>query len=143
MTIIRQNVSSEMKLIAIPMLLIGLCVGCASTGDVGTKQLKYTQWQLVNVDGTAIPSTFTASIRFIEALQVNGFAGCNKFFGEGILQDSNLTVNKLGKTRKSCGEALNNFEQQLLNTLKQGAQLTLHGEQLVMQGTQEFVFVAK
>ncbi|WP_335681719.1 META domain-containing protein [Pseudoalteromonas aliena] len=132
-----------MKLAAIPMLIIGLCVGCASTGTVTSKQLKYTQWQLSRVDGLAIPPSFSASVSFIEALQVNGFAGCNKFFGEGSLEEGSLTVSKLGMTRKSCGEQLDEFEQQLLQTLKQGAELKMQDQQLVMQGKQKLVFIPK
>ncbi|MBB1304021.1 META domain-containing protein [Pseudoalteromonas sp. SR43-5] len=125
------------------MLIVGLCVGCASTGTVTSEQLKYTQWQLSRVDGLAIPPLFNASMSFIEALQVNGFAGCNKFFGEGSLEESNLTVSKLGMTRKSCGEDLDEFEQQLLQALKQGAELKMQDQQLVMQGEQTFVFIPK
>lgn len=132
-----------MKLAAIPMLVIGLCVGCASTGTVTTEQLKYTQWQLSKVDGLAIPASFKASMSFIEALQINGFAGCNKFFGEGSLEDSSLSVSKLGMTRKSCGSELDEFEQQFLQALKQGAELNLQDQTLVMQGEQKFVFIPK
>ncbi|WP_337119411.1 META domain-containing protein [Pseudoalteromonas sp. B131b] len=132
-----------MKLAAIPMLIIGLCVGCASTGTVTSEQLKYTQWQLSHVDGLAIPPSFNASMSFIEALQVNGFSGCNKFFGEGSLEESNLTVSKLGMTRKSCGKELDEFEQQLLQALNQGAELKMQDQQLVMQGEQTFVFIPK
>lgn len=132
-----------MKLAAIPMLVIGLCVGCASTGTVTTEQLKYTQWQLSKVDGLAIPASFKASMSFIEALQINGFAGCNKFFGEGSLEDSSLSVSKLGMTRKSCGSELDEFEQQFLQALKQGAVLNLQDQKLVMQGEQKFVFIPK
>ncbi|MEI8667093.1 META domain-containing protein [Pseudoalteromonas sp. B131b] len=125
------------------MLIIGLCVGCASTGTVTSEQLKYTQWQLSHVDGLAIPPSFNASMSFIEALQVNGFSGCNKFFGEGSLEESNLTVSKLGMTRKSCGKELDEFEQQLLQALNQGAELKMQDQQLVMQGEQTFVFIPK
>lgn len=125
------------------MLIIGLCVGCASTGTVTNEQLKYTQWQLSHIDGVAIPASFNASMSFIEALQVNGFAGCNKFFGEGGLEDSRLTVSKLGMARKSCGEELDNFEQQFLNAFKDGAQLKMQDQKLVMQGDNIFVFIPK
>ncbi|MGO2374323.1 MAG: META domain-containing protein [Pseudoalteromonas prydzensis] len=130
-----------MKLAAIPMLIIGLCVGCSSTGTVTSEQLKYTKWQLSRVDGLAIPASYSASLSFIEALQVNGFAGCNKFFGEGQLDDSHLTVNKLGMTRKSCGDELDEFEQQFLNALKQGVPLQIQDQQLVLNGEQTFAFI--
>lgn len=130
-----------MKLAAIPMLIIGLCIGCSSTGTVTSEQLKYTKWQLSRVDGLAIPASYSASLSFIEALQVNGFAGCNKFFGEGELDESHLTVNKLGMTRKSCGEQLDEFELQLLDTLRQGAALQIKGQQLVLNGEKTFAFI--
>lgn len=130
-----------MKLAAIPMLIIGLCIGCSSTGTVTSEQLKYTKWQLSRVDGLAIPASYSASLSFIEALQVNGFAGCNKFFGEGQLNDNHLTVNKLGMTRKSCGDKLDEFEQQFLNALKQGVPLQIQDQQLVLNGEQTFAFI--
>lgn len=46
-------------------------------------------------------------------------------------------------TRKSCGEELDEFEQQLLEALKQGAELKMQDQQLVMQGEQTFVFIPK
>lgn len=130
-----------MKLAAIPMFIIALCLGCSSTGTVTSEQLKYTKWQLSRVDGLAIPVSHSANLSFIEALQVNGFAGCNKFFGEGDLTNNQLTVNKLGMTRKSCGEDLDEFEQQLLDTLKQGAPLQMQGQQLVLHGQKTFAFI--
>ncbi|WP_315898413.1 META domain-containing protein [Pseudoalteromonas neustonica] len=130
-----------MKLAAIPMLIIGLCIGCSSTGTVTSEQLKYTKWQLSRVDGLAIPASYSASLSFIEALQVNGFAGCNKFFGEGQLNDNHLTVNKLGMTRKSCGDELDEFELQFLNALKQGVPLQIQDQQLVLNGEQTFAFI--
>lgn len=132
-----------MKLVAVSMLVIGLCVGCVSTGTVTNEQLKYTQWQLSSVDGLAISPSYNASISFIDALQVNGFAGCNKFFGEGQLTDSQLSVSRLGMTRKSCGAELDELEQQLLQTLKQGALVKIELQQLFMQGEQTFVFIPK
>ncbi len=132
-----------MKLVALPLLLLLFCMGCSSTGTVTSEQLKYTQWQLSKVDGLAIPVSQTASMRFIEAMQVNGFAGCNKFFGEGVLSEGNLTINKLGMTRKSCGQQVDELEQQLLKTLKQGAAISLTGEQLILQGLHHFTFIAK
>ncbi|MFY8327169.1 MULTISPECIES: META domain-containing protein [unclassified Pseudoalteromonas] len=130
-----------MKLAAIPMLIIGFCIGCSSTGTVTSEQLKYTKWQLSRVDGLAIPASYSASLSFIEALQVNGFAGCNKFFGEGDLTNNQLSINKLGMTRKSCGEQLDQFEQQLLDSLKQGAQIQLQSQQLILNGEQTFAFI--
>jgi heat shock protein HslJ len=45
--------------------------------------------------------------------------------------------------RKSCGEELDNFEQQFLNAFKDGAQLKMQDQKLVMQGDNIFVFIPK
>ncbi|KTF15306.1 META domain-containing protein [Pseudoalteromonas sp. H105] len=130
-----------MKLAAIPILLVGLILGCSSTGTVNSEQLKYTQWQLSHVDGQVVPPSYSASLSFIDALQVNGFAGCNKFFGEGALRNNRLKVNKLGMTRKSCGEQLDQFELQLLNVLKNGVNVKIDSGQLIFNSEQTFVFI--
>jgi len=130
-----------MKLAAIPILLVGLSLGCSSTGTVNSEQLKYTQWKLSQVDGQVIPSSYSASLSFIDALQVNGFAGCNKFFGEGALRNNRLKVNKLGMTRKSCGEQLDQFELQLLNVLKNGVNVKIDSGKLIFNSEQSFVFI--
>ncbi|WP_273008215.1 META domain-containing protein [Pseudoalteromonas lipolytica] len=130
-----------MKLVALPILFVLFCMGCSSTGKVTSEQLKYTQWQLSKVNGLAISVSQKASMRFIEAMQVNGFAGCNKFFGEGQLVEDTLTVKKLGMTRKSCGDQLDELENKLLSTLKQGAVISLNGEQLTLQGAHHFTFI--
>lgn len=130
-----------MKLAAIPILLVGLSLGCSSTGTVNSEQLKYTQWKLSQVDGQVIPSSYSASLSFIDALQVNGFAGCNKFFGEGALRNNRLKVNKLGMTRKSCGEQLDQFELQLLNVLKNGVNVKVDSGKLIFNSEQSFVFI--
>lgn len=132
-----------MKLVAVSMLVIGLCVGCVSKTTVSNEQLKYTQWQLSRVDGLTLAPSFSASMSFIDALQVNGFAGCNKFFGEGQLEDNQLSISKLGMTRKSCGAELDVFERQLLQTLKQGAMIKIEQQQLIMQGKHTYLFIPK
>ncbi|WP_284438293.1 META domain-containing protein [Pseudoalteromonas arabiensis] len=110
---------------------------------MSSEHLKYTQWQLSKINGLSIPVSQSASMRFIEAMQINGFAGCNKFFGEGQLVEDTLKVNKLGMTRKSCGEKVDELEQKLLMTLKQGAAISLNDEKLVLQGEHHFTFIVK
>jgi heat shock protein HslJ len=46
-------------------------------------------------------------------------------------------------TRKSCGPELDEFEQQFLQALQQGAVLNMQDQTLVMQAEQKFVFIPK
>lgn len=133
-----------MKRLAVPLLFVLFCLGCSSTSTVTSEQLKYTQWQLSKVNGLSLDVSQSASMRFIEAMQINGFAGCNKFFGEAVLtDDDSIVVYKLGMTRKSCGEKADELERSLLTALREGAAIKLEGEQLTLQGTHRFTFIAK
>ena len=130
-----------MKLVALPLLFALFCVGCTTTGTVTSEQLKYTQWQLSKVNGLAIPVSQTASIRFIEAMQVNGFAGCNRFFGEGEIVEGQLKVKNLGMTRKYCGEEIAQVESQLINQLQIGVLLEVNANKLTLKGKPQFSFI--
>lgn len=62
----------------------------------------YQKWKVVQLEGlddiTAAPS-----IEFIETKnQVNGFAGCNNYFGSFEINGNNLSFGPLGMTRKMC-----------------------------------------
>ncbi|GEK11719.1 MULTISPECIES: META domain-containing protein [Pseudoalteromonas] len=137
-----------MKFISIICAVIALS-GCVSTGKVDTQALKYSSWQLRSINGQPLTQSQDASsesmqaidIRFIDALQVNGFAGCNRFFGEGEIVDGQLIVKNLGMTRKYCGEDVAKVESQLINQLQIGVLLEVEANILTLKGKPEFTFV--
>lgn len=137
-----------MKFISIICAVIALS-GCVSTGKVDTQALKYSSWQLRSINGQPLTQSQDASsesmqaidIRFIDALQVNGFAGCNRFFGEGEIVDGQLIVKNLGMTRKYCGEDVAKVESQLINQLQIGVLLEVEPNILTLKGKPEFTFV--
>ncbi|NUZ10496.1 META domain-containing protein [Pseudoalteromonas sp. McH1-7] len=137
-----------MKFISIICAVIALS-GCVSTGKVDTQALKYSSWQLRSINGQPLTQSQDASsesmqaidIRFIDALQVNGFAGCNRFFGEGEIVDGQLIVKNLGMTRKYCGEDVAKVESQLINQLQIGVLLEVKANILTLKGKPEFTFV--
>ncbi|MEJ6475797.1 META domain-containing protein [Pseudoalteromonas piscicida] len=137
-----------MKFISIICAVIALS-GCVSTGKVDTNVLKYSAWQLQSINGQNVAqlniessvASMPIELRFIDALQVNGFAGCNRFFGEGEVIEGQLKVKNLGMTRKYCGEEVAKVEAQLINQLQIGVALDLVANQLTLKGKPQFTFI--
>ncbi|CAH9054991.1 Heat shock protein HslJ [Pseudoalteromonas sp. CIP111854] len=128
-----------MKAFILSCVISVLLLGCTSTGKVSTKQLKHTQWQLSHIaDKSVIDSA--VSIEFIEALQVAGNGGCNRFFGEGVLKDSLLRVNHIGMTRKLCDGDINKHEQMLIDMLSVGVPVLMIENMLILKGQPELRF---
>ncbi|MCG9757484.1 MULTISPECIES: META domain-containing protein [Pseudoalteromonas] len=137
-----------MKFISIIGAIMALS-GCISTGKVDTEALKYSAWQLQSINGQNIAQLQSdvrlgekpIDIRFIDALQVNGFAGCNRFFGEGEIVEGQLKVKNLGMTRKYCGEEIAQVESQLINQLQIGVLLEVNANKLTLKGKPQFSFI--
>ncbi|MCF6436512.1 MULTISPECIES: META domain-containing protein [Pseudoalteromonas] len=128
-----------MKTLTLLFATSAFLFGCTSTGKVNTTQLKHTQWQLSHIAGKAVKSS-PVSLTFIEAMQVNGNGGCNRFFGEGQLNDSILKVNHIGMTRKLCDEPTNKMERTLLKMLGKGVPILLQDNTLILKGQPELRF---
>ncbi|MCO7189829.1 MULTISPECIES: META domain-containing protein [unclassified Pseudoalteromonas] len=131
-----------MKISILLCLMCVLLMACSSTGKVTREQLKHSHWQLIQVDGHLVKDASPIEIEFLDALQVVGFAGCNRFFAEGNMDSEVLTLSKLGMTRKSCGSTLDNQEVQFLEMLQQGASVTFVNSKLQLKGEQTWRFKA-
>ncbi|MBQ4850159.1 META domain-containing protein [Pseudoalteromonas sp. MMG012] len=114
-------------------------VGCSSTGKVSNEQLKYTQWQLTHI-GKEVILDSAISLQFIEAMQVNGFTGCNRFFGAGRIESEQLFVSNIGMTRKFCEGSINETEQLLLNMLEIGVPTKIENGDLILNGQPRLKF---
>ncbi|MFC0119300.1 META domain-containing protein [Pseudoalteromonas xiamenensis] len=121
--------------------LFGLS-GCSSTQVISENSLKHTSWQLISLNGKKAQFSAPVSLKFIEALQVSGSSGCNRYFGSASLQDNTLQVGNLGMTRKLCDEASNAVEQQFLALLQSGVKATFIEGKLQLSGEQTFLFKA-
>lgn len=62
----------------------------------------YQKWKVIKLEGLSNMNE-APSIEFTQNnSQVNGFAGCNNFFGTFTLNGNNLSFGPLGLTRKIC-----------------------------------------
>lgn len=100
---------------------------CSSTKPLDKAQLS-GYWVLKTLDGTDAKTAFEGpmpSIEFnFESNQINGSAGCNRYFGSFTLSEKNeFAANKLGSTLMAC--AHKNDESKFLETLETPATLII------------------
>ncbi|OCQ19677.1 hypothetical protein A7985_19885 [Pseudoalteromonas luteoviolacea] len=119
-------------------LMSFVLIGCKSTGTVNANSLKYSSWQLKAPAEIAAQDAIT--IEFLDAFRVNGYAGCNRFFGQGEIREGQLFVSNIGMTRKLCEPEINAKEQAFLNMLQIGAPIERVADELVLRGEANWHF---
>ncbi|MFM5010281.1 META domain-containing protein [Aeromonas veronii] len=121
-------------LLLIPLLLLA---GCSSTAFV-QQDLQHHHWVLSKLDDQPIkaPRDNPPDFEIGEHFTVNGIAGCNRYFGQGHLEDDKLWVTSLGSTEMACMPPLDTIEQAVLTTLTERATLSGTSQNLILQGKQ-------
>lgn len=114
--------------------------GCGmSQPDKGVNEndLLHHNFMLYSVDGvTVAPQPGNApNLEFGEKMHVSG-AMCNRFFGQGQLANSVLTVKNLATTRMLCTDAQRNLWDQVIGkVLENGATLSFGTQRLTLSGS--------
>jgi len=76
--------------------------------EKNTQMLSTQRWQLTKLHSSDIELPKLANIPFISFVastkKVEGFAGCNSFFGRYNQKNQTLTISALGMTRRYCAE---------------------------------------
>jgi heat shock protein HslJ len=113
-----------------------LCA-CQNASDLQAESLMHHHWQLELIDQQQVPQDkrHPIDIEIGERLMVNGHTGCNQFFGQGVLQLGKLQVNGLGMTKQACPVERRWIETAILNTLREGGELQLTQDQLILKGS--------
>jgi putative lipoprotein len=62
--------------------------------------------------------------------QVNGYSGCNRFFGTAEIDGDRLSFGPLGVTRMACGERSDAQERRFLQALEKTRSYTFGGTTL-------------
>ena len=120
------------------LLALLLLSACSSAPRFASQDLQHHHWVLDRLDGQAIASRRSnpPDIEIGEHFTVNGIAGCNRYFGQGHLEDDKLWVTSLGSTEMACMPPLDTIEQAVLSTLTEGATLSGTSQTLILQGKQ-------
>lgn len=75
------------------------------------------RWRPTTVDGDPIPEGTDMFVTFSEEGEVNGFAGCNNFFGTMEETDGGFDIGPLGATRRACEAEIMGREMDLFAVL--------------------------
>ena len=118
-------------------LITTLVAGCVSNSEgPGPTSLLLTHWEVDDIGGQPVLSGDPPTLRFTDDQgQVNGYAGCNRFFGTAAINGDRLSFGPLATTRMACGEQRDAQEHRFLQALEQtrsytfgGTTLSLHDE---------------
>lgn len=133
------------------LLFVAVLCACApladrDQGDKGAAlladALRGRSFVLSELDGAPFKTALRpAELTFGEDLRLSG-ALCNRFSGQAELQGGLLRAEQLLSTRMLCLDAgLSALEADFLRLLRQGAELSLQGEQLTLRGAgRSFVY---
>ena len=112
--------------------------GCSSASQHDAQaSLANRNFVLTTVDGQSIsaPQGMKPGINFSDEMRVTGVM-CNRFFGQGKLEQGRLSVPQLASTRMMCSDPqLNQWEQTLSAVLTRGAEVRLSGMTLTLTGS--------
>lgn len=132
-----------MKILARTIVFLLIAFSGHAMGTSGGTALEEGEWQLVEIDGEAVPLATGAKAPMImfDAVKsrASGYAGCNNFFGQYELSGNTLKLGPVGATRRACPDAQSAIESRFLGMLENvrawgvdSGELTLLGESGVL-----------
>ncbi len=100
-----------MKKISLFILVLAVASACAVQKKCakGVDCLAGTEWMLqtLSLDGVAVDLVGDApTLRFDTTGEINGFTGCNRYFGAYKLTDESLVLDPKGSTKAFCEESM-------------------------------------
>ena len=92
-------------------------------------------WVLESVDGGSVTGAKPRpDLAFADELKFSGLAGCNRFFGQGNLEESRFVTGAVGTTRMACPPPQEELERKVLAVLTNGCEIELEGGGLTLRG---------
>ncbi len=128
------------------VLALLMMAGCTGHEAVTRENLMHHHWVLTSVDQKAVPDKTAGQaqpdLEIGENLTVNGATGCNRYWGQGVLNGSQFKVQRLSSTRRACHAPYNSIEQTLTSVLSSGAEMTLTKDALTLKNDQHTLVFA-
>ena len=120
-----------MQLLQLSMLgvLLILQQTCSRGADYSHKELLNSNWELVSISQEPIDTSLKAPTLLFEenGKKVNGFAGCNQFFGTYSLSSDSLSFSKI-VSNKMFSEQSQELENQYLGQLEKSTHFVVSQE---------------
>ena len=109
-------------------------MSAADSNQKPDSELKNTRWRLVELNGDEIrlpegTSDIHMTLRLDEN-KVNGFAGCNTFFGTYEATENSLRFSKVGATRMACPQL--DLESAFLKAIDSVQEYKIQGDELTL-----------
>ncbi len=126
-----------LSLIALTALL-GACATAPSSTPLTAQSLQHHHWVLEKIDGLPLlaENGKAPDLEIGEHLRANGSAGCNRYFGQVELQDSQLRIKQMASTMMLCQSPQQDWERAMTSTLSDWSEVTLGEQQLLLKGPQ-------
>lgn len=123
-----------MKKLFKSLTLLALVVTTVSCGNSKKEQFIGEEWALISMEKTngdqIMITTNNPTLIFADSSRLNGFGGCNGFFGDYTVKDNNLTIDLKGRTQAMCPDIEN--EDNLITILGGVTNYDIVDEQLVL-----------
>jgi heat shock protein HslJ len=117
----------------------------ATCNDLVMASLIGTHWRLTSLNGEVInPARGTQQPYMIfqpVAGRINGYGGCNRFFGDYEVQDKQLSIGQLATSRKFCDQGVN-IEKRLITALQETRKFVIKGRSLQLYTDEQEIPVA-
>ena len=123
---------------AMKQIFLCLCLLFAACSDskittgsapAGTNTLIDKKWVLQTIAADTVTLAKNPFIIFTADNKVNGFAGCNLFFGAYSQQGQNIKINNLGSTKMACKDDY--IEPKFMQFLEQVDHFAISGDHLI------------
>ena len=126
-----------LSLIALTTLL-SACATAPSNTPLTAQSLQHHHWVLEKIDGLPLlaENGKAPDLEIGEHLRANGSAGCNRYFGQVELQDSQLRIKQMASTMMLCQSPQQDWERAMTSTLSDWSEVTLGEQQLLLKGPQ-------
>ena len=121
------------------LLIIGITMlGAGCVGEpVTNAPFEATTWVLVSYGDPSDPQAALEDVEVTAVFsreseadpgELNGFAGCNNYFGSFETDGNDLSIGDLGSTMMACEEAIMDQEAQYLSALEAANSYTIEGD---------------
>jgi heat shock protein HslJ len=127
---ILSSLAAQLVIVLLGLAIVSACSLDSNVKVAPTMTLVNTDWQLKTLEGATINSKRPLSMRFDES-RINGYAGCNSFFGNYTASsDGVFSTGSIGTTKMACLGEGDLLEQQYLAKLAQAKQYVISRDQL-------------
>lgn len=108
-------------------------INSGSCSPTATAPLRDTHWKLVEIEGKNVTTPDGQESAYLvlagESSKVQGFGGCNNFFGQYSSSGEDLTFSGLGSTMKACPDGMDT-EMMFLQALGETNRAVIDGNTL-------------